>query len=430
MVTPRIILLNDPTRGIDVGTKQEIYQLLRELADAGAAILFYSTDYDELIGCCDRVLVMYDGAIRRELVGDEITERALVASALNIATRDRGRPATRPAVRRMSGLALLAAPSSAARCSRSPSSSLMFAIYVSNHPAGFTANVVQTAANKGVLLALVAMAQTLVVLTAGHRPVGRHGLRAHQLPRLLHRRRRAAEAALGVLGVLAAGLACGAINGLIVIYGRLQPIVTTIATGAIFFGIALCAAARSRAAPTIQRRSRRRADRPALRAASRRASWRWSSIVLVVWVPFRRSASAAPPMPSGSSEVAAYMSGVPISGRSSSPTRSPACSPRSAGSSSPSSPIPARPPPPTAAPTRSTRSPRSCSAACRCSAASAAPSAPSSARSPSAPSATCSSSSTSSRCGSRCSRASCCSSRSASARRGCCAVRNRLDLFG
>ena len=52
MMAPRILLLNDPTRGIDVGTKQEIYQLLRELADAGAAILFYSTDYDEL----DRLL--------------------------------------------------------------------------------------------------------------------------------------------------------------------------------------------------------------------------------------------------------------------------------------------------------------------------------------------------------------------------------------
>ena len=49
-------------RGIDVGTKQEIYQLLRQLADAGAAIIFYSTDYDELIGCCNRVLVLYDGA--------------------------------------------------------------------------------------------------------------------------------------------------------------------------------------------------------------------------------------------------------------------------------------------------------------------------------------------------------------------------------
>jgi ribose transport system ATP-binding protein len=84
MVKPRIILLNDPTRGIDVGTKAEIYQLLRKLAASGAAIIFYSTDYDELIGCCDRVLVLYDGAVKRELVGDEITERALISSALNI----------------------------------------------------------------------------------------------------------------------------------------------------------------------------------------------------------------------------------------------------------------------------------------------------------------------------------------------------------
>jgi ribose transport system ATP-binding protein len=90
MRSPRIILLNDPTRGIDVGTKQEMYQLLRRLADGGAAIVFYSTDYDELIGCCDRVLVLYDGAIRDELVGAEITERALIASALNIKDREAG----------------------------------------------------------------------------------------------------------------------------------------------------------------------------------------------------------------------------------------------------------------------------------------------------------------------------------------------------
>ena len=90
MRNPRIILLNDPTRGIDVGTKQEMYQLLRKLADSGAAILFYSTDYDELIGCCDRVLVLYDGVIKRELVGAEITERALIASALNIEITEAG----------------------------------------------------------------------------------------------------------------------------------------------------------------------------------------------------------------------------------------------------------------------------------------------------------------------------------------------------
>ena len=90
MVKPRIILLNDPTRGIDVGTKVELYQLLRTLAETGAAIVFYSTDYDELIGCCDRVLVLYDGAVKRVLVGDGITERALIGSALNVATQGDG----------------------------------------------------------------------------------------------------------------------------------------------------------------------------------------------------------------------------------------------------------------------------------------------------------------------------------------------------
>ena len=85
MTKPRIVLLNDPTRGIDVGTKQEFYQLLARLAETGVGIIYYSTDYDELVGCCDRVLVMYDGRIARTLEGDQITERNLVAAALNIA---------------------------------------------------------------------------------------------------------------------------------------------------------------------------------------------------------------------------------------------------------------------------------------------------------------------------------------------------------
>jgi ribose transport system ATP-binding protein len=84
MTEARIILLNDPTRGIDVGTKQEIYQLLRRLADAGNAILLYTTDYDELIGCCDRVAILYDGRVTRELSGPELTERNIVTSALNL----------------------------------------------------------------------------------------------------------------------------------------------------------------------------------------------------------------------------------------------------------------------------------------------------------------------------------------------------------
>jgi ribose transport system ATP-binding protein len=80
----RIILLNDPTRGIDVGTKQEIYRLLRDLADAGTSIVLYSTDYEELIGCCDRVFILYDGRIVRTLSGEALTENNIVASALNL----------------------------------------------------------------------------------------------------------------------------------------------------------------------------------------------------------------------------------------------------------------------------------------------------------------------------------------------------------
>jgi ribose transport system ATP-binding protein len=90
MTRPQIILLNDPTRGIDVGTKQELYQLLHTLAAERAALLFYSTDYAELIGCCDRVLILYDGAIVSVLEGDAINEHNIVAGAHNLAT-------TRPA---------------------------------------------------------------------------------------------------------------------------------------------------------------------------------------------------------------------------------------------------------------------------------------------------------------------------------------------
>lgn len=81
---PKLLLLIDPTRGIDVGTKQEIYKLLRDLANDGLAILLYTTDYDELIGLCDRALVMYDGRINAELSGDELTEVNILSNALNM----------------------------------------------------------------------------------------------------------------------------------------------------------------------------------------------------------------------------------------------------------------------------------------------------------------------------------------------------------
>jgi ribose transport system ATP-binding protein len=78
----RILLLFDPTRGVDVGTKHQIYLLMRAFADAGGAILFHSTEIPEIVNMCDRVLTMYDGHMVAELSGSAIEEEAIMRAAL------------------------------------------------------------------------------------------------------------------------------------------------------------------------------------------------------------------------------------------------------------------------------------------------------------------------------------------------------------
>jgi ribose transport system permease protein len=186
---------------------------------------------------------------------------------------------------------------------------VMFVIYTSNHPAGFTANVVQTAANKGVLLAFVAMAQTLVVITAGiDLSVGMIFLLTNCLASWLVVGT-PTQTVLGLVAVLAVGLLCGAINGAIVIYGRLQPIVATIATGAVYYGIGLLL----RPFPGGS------VNEDLADALTGRVFGVVPAslvvllvVVLVIWVPFSCSVLGRAAYAAGSSETAAYMSGVPI----------------------------------------------------------------------------------------------------------------------
>lgn len=79
---PKVLLLNDPTKGVDVGAKAEFYNMLQTLREAGAAILFYSTDDDELLHLCDRVLVLHDGRIEAELSGESLTRTNLIAASM------------------------------------------------------------------------------------------------------------------------------------------------------------------------------------------------------------------------------------------------------------------------------------------------------------------------------------------------------------
>ncbi|MBW4023863.1 MAG: sugar ABC transporter ATP-binding protein [Proteobacteria bacterium] len=98
----RILLLFDPTRGVDVGTKHQIYRLIADFAAAGGAVLMYSTEIAEVIGLSHRVLVAYSGRITCELAGADISEAAIMRAALGHA--DEAGPAT-PQPSRLGALA-------------------------------------------------------------------------------------------------------------------------------------------------------------------------------------------------------------------------------------------------------------------------------------------------------------------------------------
>jgi ribose transport system ATP-binding protein len=84
----RILLLYDPTRGVDVGTKAEIYHLVRRFTEAGGAVLYYSTDIPELVNLCDEVAVIYRGKITAMLQDDGISETRIMAAAVAQSSAD------------------------------------------------------------------------------------------------------------------------------------------------------------------------------------------------------------------------------------------------------------------------------------------------------------------------------------------------------
>ena len=78
---PSVLLLDEPTRGIDIGAKQEIYALMEELSGEGVAILFASSEMEEVIGMSDRVLVMHEGRLAGELPRAELGEESIMRLA-------------------------------------------------------------------------------------------------------------------------------------------------------------------------------------------------------------------------------------------------------------------------------------------------------------------------------------------------------------
>jgi ribose transport system ATP-binding protein len=87
---PRLLLLDEPTRGIDVGAKEEVYRLMEDLAHEGLAVLFISSELEEILGMSDRVLVLHEGRLAGELPREALTEEAVMHLATGATSRTGG----------------------------------------------------------------------------------------------------------------------------------------------------------------------------------------------------------------------------------------------------------------------------------------------------------------------------------------------------
>ena len=230
---PKVLLLDEPTRGVDVATKAEIYRTLRALARDGVAILVISSELIEIVGLCDRVHVMRDGAFVAELLGDAITEDGIMAIAAAATGGDelasQSHDLTSRALFRFQNVHLAIVGLIAA----------VFIVGVISSDRFVTVLNIANVQAQLVALALVALAQTVVILSGGI-DLSFAGLLG--LLSVFFATFAGADPATftgAYIGILALGTAIGALTGGIVAYTGIHPLIVTLATSTIMAGAAL-----------------------------------------------------------------------------------------------------------------------------------------------------------------------------------------------
>jgi ribose transport system ATP-binding protein/rhamnose transport system ATP-binding protein len=244
---PRILILDEPTQGIDVQTKADVHAMMNDLASKGMAIILISSELPELLGMADRMIVLREGAVTAEFRHDEATQEKVIGSATDAIVRkvdgaivakpaghDDGKPQTpekagqntwrRILARRELGLfAAIAA--------------IVVPISILNIRMLSAANLSALAMDAGLLM-IVAVAQMLVVITRSIdlSVAAVIGLAAYGAASTMHLHPEVGVAG-GVALACAIGLAAGFFNGIIVTYGRVPAIVVTLGTMSIFRGI-------------------------------------------------------------------------------------------------------------------------------------------------------------------------------------------------
>jgi ribose transport system ATP-binding protein len=244
LAQPTLYIFEEPTVGVDVGTKLELYRVIRRLADEGAAILVLSSDLIELIGVCDRILVVAHGSIVDSVTAAEATEERIIGSAVRkkrehattevSAGKDSGQNARRVTIRdvilrRYAGAALLCALIlllGAYTTSRSP-------YFLTERNLGNL--VIQIAP-----LALVAVGQMMAVLISGiDLSVGPSMSLTTALASYVIVGEAQGSIAAGIALCLIVGILIGALNAFVIIYLRIPDLIATLSTFSVVTGLAL-----------------------------------------------------------------------------------------------------------------------------------------------------------------------------------------------
>lgn len=233
---PKVLLVEDPTQGVDAGARVEIYAFLRAMAEAGTAVVVLSTDAVELEGLCDRVLVFSRGQVQATLAGDDVTERAITGAAVLSTT---GSTATVvnavPKRARRIPLAVRGEVQAGALVGLT----ILLGIATTFVSTAFVSplNISQLLAGASVLI-LVGLAQLLVVMTGGIDLSIGSVVALSTVVISYFGQQGPGFFALGMLLTLGVGLVVGLVNGILVTRLSLPPVIATLVTSIAIVGAA------------------------------------------------------------------------------------------------------------------------------------------------------------------------------------------------
>jgi ribose transport system ATP-binding protein len=226
---PSIVIADEPTQGVDVGARAEIYRILREVAEDGTPVVVNSSDAKELEGLCDRVIVMSRGQVVKQLTGDDVTEERIVAAAVS-ATGHSKKGESAPAARSTRLKRFL-------QGDYSPVLILALVIVVlgayvySQNDRYFTAFNITAIQGLIAALGFIAMGQTIALIIGGiDLSVGPlAGFLVVIASFFVGNDSSISQIVLGFVLMLLAATVTGSVNGFLIRYGKFTPVAATLA---------------------------------------------------------------------------------------------------------------------------------------------------------------------------------------------------------